>query len=350
MIASALSLRLAELAQRVGARLHGDGDCLIDGVDTLPLAKAGKISFLSNRKYRRYLQATGASAVILRAEDLSHCRTNALIVDDPYLSYAEVAAALYPPPAAVAGIHPSAVVDPSARVADSAHVGAHAVIEADAVIGEAVDVGPNCVIGRAVTIGTGTRLVASVTICEDAVIGRRCLLHPGAVIGSDGFGLAEDQGRWVKVPQIGSVRIGDDVEVGANTSIDRGAIRDTIIADGVKLDNQIQIAHNVEVGAHTAMAGCTGISGSTKIGAHCTLAGAVGVVGHIELADHVHISGMSMVSRSIREPGVYVGSIPAMPHDEWRKNFARLRQLDEMARRIKTLEKQLADIDNNSGE
>lgn len=343
-----LRLRLAELAQRVGAQFHGDADCVIDGVDILPLAGKGKISFLSNRKYRKYLAQTQASAVILSADDLSHCRTNALVADNPYLTYARVVAVLYPEPPTVPGVDPTAVVDPSALIAPGARVGAHAVVEADAVIGERVVVGPNCVVGSGVRIGAESRLVASVTLCHGVQVGERCLFHPGAVIGSDGFGLAEHQGRWTKVPQIGGVRIGNEVEVGANTSIDRGAIRDTVIADGVKLDNQIQIAHNVEIGAHTAIAGCTGISGSTKIGAHCTLAGAVGVVGHIELADHVHISGMSMVSRSIREPGVYVGSIPAMPHEDWRKNFARLRQLDEMARRIKTLEKKLAELDNNT--
>jgi UDP-3-O-[3-hydroxymyristoyl] glucosamine N-acyltransferase len=206
------------------------------------------------------------------------------------------------------------------------------------------------VVGQRARIGADSRLLASVTVCHEVRIGERCRLYPGAVVGSDGFGLADHQGRWIKVPQLGSVRIGNDVEIGANTSIDRGAIRDTVIADGVKLDNQIQIAHNVEVGAHTAIAGCAGISGSTKIGAHCTLAGAVGLVGHIELADHVHVSGMSMVSRSIREPGVYVGSIPAMPLGDWRRNFARLRQLDEMARRLKILERKLADREKDNGQ
>jgi UDP-3-O-[3-hydroxymyristoyl] glucosamine N-acyltransferase len=336
------------LAERVGARLQGDADCLIDGVDTLPQAGEGKISFLSNRKYRKYLSQTRASAVILGEDDLPHCHTNALVVDNPYLTYAQIAAELYPESPTVPGVDSTAVVDPSAQVAPSAQVSANAVVEADAVVGERVLIGPNCVVGARARVGADSRLVASVTLCHGVQVGERCLFHPGAVIGSDGFGLAEHQGQWTKVPQVGGVRIGNDVEVGANTSVDRGAIRDTVIADGVKLDNQIQVAHNVEIGAHTAIAGCTGISGSTKIGAHCTLAGAVGVVGHIELADHVHISGMSMVSRSIREPGVYVGSIPAMPHEDWRKNFARLRQLDEMARRIKTLEKKLAELDKNT--
>ncbi len=349
MVAHPHKLRLAELAERVEARLHGDGDCLIDGVDTLPLAGSGKITFLSNRKYRRFLGDTQASAVILIEDDLPRCRTHALVSDNPYLTYAKVAAELYPEPAAPAGIHPSAVVDSTAIVSTSACVAANAVVGAAAEIGDRVVIGPNSVVGVGVRLGADTRLVAAVAICDGAIIGERCLFHPGAVIGSDGFGLAEHEGTWAKVPQLGTVRMGKDVEVGANTSIDRGAIRDTVIADGVKLDNQIQIAHNVEIGAHTAIAGCTGVSGSTKIGAHCTLAGAVGVVGHVELADHVHVSGMSMVSRSIREPGVYVGSIPAMPHEEWRKNFVRIRQLDEMSRRIKTLEKRLAAIDKNTG-
>ena len=341
-------LRLAELAERVGARLHGDGDCVIDGIDTLALATSGKISFLANRRYRKFLARTQASAVILAEDDLPHCPVHALVADEPYFAFARAAAQLYPEPAAAPGIHASAVVDASARVAVDAHIAANAVVDAEAVIGERAYIGPNCVVGRGASIGADTRLMASVVVCHGVAIGARCRLHPGSVIGSDGFGFARHGGRWAKVPQVGGVRIGDDVEVGANTSVDRGAIRDTVLSDGVKLDNQIQIAHNVEVGEHTAMAGCTGISGSTKIGAHCTLAGAVGVVGHIELADHVHISGMSMVSRSIREPGVYVGSIPAMPHEEWRKNFARLRQLDDMARRIKMLERKLAEIDQDT--
>jgi UDP-3-O-[3-hydroxymyristoyl] glucosamine N-acyltransferase len=323
--------------------LHGDGDCVIAGVDTLQDAGRDKISFYANRRYRRELAATHAAAVILRAEDRSQCPCHALVADNPYLAYARVATHLSASVAPPAGIHPSAVVDPAARVAASASVGPNSVVEAGAVIADGVVVGPLCLIGRDVVVGRDSRLIASVTLCHGTQLGERCVLQPGVVVGSDGFGLANDAGTWERVPQLGRVRIGNDVDIGANTTIDRGAIRDTVIADGVKLDNLIQVAHNVQIGAHTAMAGCTGISGSTKIGSHCTLAGAVGVVGHVEIADGVHVSGMSMVSRSIREPGTYTGSIPAMPHDEWRRNFARLKQLDDMARRLRALEAEWAE-------
>lgn len=309
-------------------------------------AAAGSIAFLANPRYRRYLQTTGASAVILREQDRASCPTNVLISDNPYLAFARIAAVLHPQAPTSAGIHPSAVVDEKACVAPSARVGANCVIEAGAEVGPGCDIGPLCFIGRGARIGANTRLVANVTVCDRSVIGERCRLHPGAVIGSDGFGLANDAGTWVRVPQTGRACLGDDVDVGANTTIDRGTIRDTVVGDGVKLDNQIQLAHNVEVGARSAMAACTGISGSTRIGRHCTLAGAVGVVGHVEIADGVHVSGMSMVSRSLAEPGVYTGSIPAMPHDEWRRNFARLKQLDDMARRLRRLESQLAKCSN----
>jgi UDP-3-O-[3-hydroxymyristoyl] glucosamine N-acyltransferase len=337
-------MTLADLGQAVGAELDGDASCPIDGVDTLQEAVAGKVAFLANRKYRRFLAVTKASAVILREADRPLCPTNALVCENPYLAYARAAQCLHPAERPAPGIHPSAVVDPAASVDPSASVGANSVIEADARIAADVVIGPLCFVGRNVRIGRATRLMANVTVCQGSRLGERCVLHPGVVVGSDGFGLAEDGGRWVRVPQLGAVWIGDDVDVGANTTIDRGAIRDTVIEDGVKLDNLIQLAHNVEVGAHTAMAACTGISGSTRIGRHCLLAGAVGVVGHVEIADGVQVSGMSMVSRSIRDPGVYTGSIPAMPHEEWRRNFARLKQLDEMARRIRQLEADVTEL------
>ncbi len=343
-------MTLAELAEVAGATLDGDGDCLITAVDTLQDAGPDRISFYANRRYRHDLAQTRAAAVILRPEDRANCPVQALLSDNPYLAYARIAARLSPVQRPAPGIHPSAEVDSSARVAVTASVGANSVVEAGAVIAAGVFIGPNCVVGRDVTIGCDTRLIASVTLCHGTEIGARCVLQPGVVVGSDGFGLANDAGTWVRVPQLGRVRIGNDVDVGANTTIDRGAIRDTVIADGVKLDNLIQVAHNVEVGAHTAMAACTGISGSTKIGSHCTLAGAVGVVGHVEIADGVHVSGMSMVSRSIRERGTYSGGIPAMPHEEWRRNFARLRQLDDMARRLRALEAQLARRDPTDSE
>ncbi|WP_456373123.1 UDP-3-O-(3-hydroxymyristoyl)glucosamine N-acyltransferase [Thiolapillus sp.] len=337
------SYTLAELAQCSGAQLRGDADCIIHGVESLNGAGSGQISFFNNSKYRRYLADTKAAAVILRPEDVSDCPCNALVTDNPYLAWARVTRCFSSESQVEPGIHPSAVVDVLAEVDQSASVAAGSVLAAGASIGPDVQIGPNCVIGRNVVLGRGTRLVASVTLLDGVRLGENCLVHPGAVIGSDGFGLANDQGRWEKVAQLGSVTIGDNVEIGANTTIDRGAIHDTIIADGVKLDNQIQVAHNVEIGENTAIAACTGISGSTRIGAGCTLAGGVGVVGHIELADGVHVSGASVVSRSLREPGVYTGGVLAMPHKTWQKNIARIKQLDDMARRLKKLEKALAD-------
>lgn len=329
---------LKELARISGSEVHGDGECELEGVDTLQDAVAGKISFCANSRYRRYLATTKASAVILRGDDLAACRTNALVSDNPYLVYARVAAHLHPLPVFRPGIAPSAAVDPTADVDESAFVGPNATVDSGVVIESGAYVGPNCVVGADAVIGRQSRLVANVTLCHGTRIGARCILHPGVVVGSDGFGMANDSGTWVKVPQLGRVVLGDDVDVGANTTIDRGAIHDTLIADGVKLDNLIQVAHNVEIGADTAIAACTGISGSTKVGRRCTLAGAVGVVGHIEIADNVHVSGMTMVSRSLRKSGVYTGSIPAMSHDQWKKNFARLKQLDDMARRLRALE------------
>ncbi|WP_456415343.1 UDP-3-O-(3-hydroxymyristoyl)glucosamine N-acyltransferase [Thiolapillus sp.] len=336
------SFTLAEIAERCGAELRGDADCRISGVETLEHAGADQISFFNNAKYRKFLRETRAAAVILRPSDAADCPGNMLLTDNPYLVWARVTHCFSPSPNHQAGIHASATVDADARIDASAVVAAGAVIGAGAVIEANAYVGPNCVIGREAVLGQGSRLLASVVLMDRVRLGKNCLIHPGAVIGSDGFGLANDQGRWEKVAQLGSVVIGDNVEVGANTTIDRGAIHDTRIHDGVKLDNQIQVAHNVEIGENTAIAACTGISGSTRIGSGCTLAGGVGVVGHIELADGVHVSGASVVSRSLREPGVYTGGVLAMPHKMWQKNIARIKQLDSMARRLKTLEKTLA--------
>jgi UDP-3-O-[3-hydroxymyristoyl] glucosamine N-acyltransferase len=336
-----VSFRLEELAQRVGAQVAGDGACRIDRVATLADAGEGAIAFLANSKYQKFLATTQASAVILAPEFQTACPTNALLSDNPYLTYAKVADLLMPEPAAQAGCHPSATVAPSAQVATDAWIGPGAVVEAGAVIGPRVYVGPGCVIGQGVRIGEDSHLVANVTLCHDVQIGCRAMIHPGAVIGSDGFGFANDQGAWVKVPQLGSVLIGHDVDIGANTTIDRGALTDTIIEDGVKLDNQIQIAHNVHIGAHTAMAACVGIAGSTRIGRNCTLGGGVGVAGHLEIGDNVHFSGQTLVTRSFNEPGLYSGNLPAVPSGIWRKTVARIRQLEDIMRRLKRLEKQV---------
>ena len=340
-----MALTLGELAERSGARLHGDASLAIEGVCTLQDGRPGRIGFLANPQYRKHLSGTRAAAVILAAEDLAGCPVPALVSGNPYATYARVAALLSPPSGSAPGIHPSAVIAGGAHVDASASIGPLCVVETGADIAAGVVLGPGCIVQRGARIGADTRLVANVTVCHGVQIGARCLIHPGAVVGSDGFGIANDNGQWLKVPQLGSVRIGDDVEIGANTSIDRGALDDTVIADGVKLDNQIQVAHNVQIGAHTAIAGCVGISGSAKIGAHCMLAGGVGVVGHLEIADGTVVTGMSMVTKSITDRGVYSSGLAAMPGEQWNKIVARLRRLDDMARRLQALERKLGNKD-----
>jgi UDP-3-O-[3-hydroxymyristoyl] glucosamine N-acyltransferase len=260
-----------------------------------------------------------------------------LIAKDPYAVYARIAALLHPVPPAVPGKHPSAVVDSSATIDASASIGALAVIGARVRIGARSTIGPGCVILEGATVGADTRLVASVTLCASVVIGDRCLLHPGVVIGADGFGLAPSDGQWLKVPQVGGARLGNDIEVGANTTIDRGAIEDTVVEDGVKLDNQIQIGHNVRIGAHTAIAGCTGISGSTTIGSRCMIAGQVGIAGHLSICDDVVVTGRTFVNSNIRKPGYYSGGLPFDEAAPFRKNAARFHRLDELAREVRRL-------------
>jgi len=342
-----MGLRLGELATIARAELRGDPDRLIERVSGLKEAAPGSISFLTNPQYRKYLASTSASAVILKPEDESHCKVDCLISDNPYLAHARVATALYPEKMPDAGIHASATVDSTAQVHPTAQVAPNAFVGARVVLGENVFVGPGCVVLEDCELQSHTRLVAMVTLGSRTRLGQRCLIHPGTVIGSDGFGLANDNGAWVKVPQVGRVWLGDDVEIGSCCSIDRGAIDDTVIDDGVKLDNQVHIAHNVTIGKHTAIAGCVGVAGSTRIGAYCTLAGAAAVTGHVELADHVHVSGATSITRSIRKPGVYTGTIPAMEHAAWLKNFARLRHLDDMVRRMRRLEKEIAALREN---
>ena len=343
-----MAIRLQELAQAIGAELRGDPELQITGVGTLQQAQSGHLSFLSNPQYGRYLASTAASAVVLGPEDAERCPVAALVTDNPYLGYARAARLLFPLPPFEAGIHPSAVVDRSARVDASAHVGACAVIGEGAMIGPGAYIGPGSVIEAGCQVGESSRLVARVTLCRDSRIGARCLIHPGAVLGADGFGLANDRGRWEKVPQLGCVRVGDDVEIGANTTIDRGALEDTVLHDGVKLDNLIQIAHNVEIGAHTAMAGCSAVAGSTKIGSHCTVGGLTGVVGHLTIGDNVHFSAATLVTRSFESPGYYSGGLPAMDNAEWRKAVARVRRLEEMSRELKALKKRIRTLEEGS--
>jgi UDP-3-O-[3-hydroxymyristoyl] glucosamine N-acyltransferase len=339
-----LRFRLDELAELVGARLHGDAATEVSRVATLQDADAGSITFLTNRKYRKHLKATSATAVILGEEFLQECPVNALVCDNPHLAYALISTHMQPSPERRSGRHRSAWVADGAVVDASAWIGPGAVVEDEAHIGPNVYVGPGCVVASGVVIGADSRLIANVTLCHGVSLGERVLIHPGAVVGSDGFGLANDNGTWIKVPQLGSVKIGDDVEIGANTTIDRGALRDTIIGNGVKLDNQIQIAHNVEIGENTAVAACAGIAGSTRIGKNSTIAGGVGIVGHLEFADNVHFSAQTLVTRSFSEPGYYSGNQPAMPNKQWRKTIAHIRHLDEMMQRLKELEKQVASI------
>ncbi|MBN8922316.1 MAG: UDP-3-O-(3-hydroxymyristoyl)glucosamine N-acyltransferase [Rhodanobacter sp. 68-29] len=330
---------LADLAERFGLRLHGDGGRSIDGVATLANAGARQLAFLSNGKYAAQLAATGAGAVILREEHLADCPVDALVAADPYVAYAKIAALFERLPAAASGIHPTAVVDAGATVAAGASVGPCCVVAAGAVIAEGAVLGPHCIVGEDCTVGAQSRLVARVTLVTRVRLGRRVLVHPGAVIGSDGFGLAFERDHWVKIPQLGGVRIGDDCEIGANTTIDRGALDDTVLEDDVRLDNQIQIAHNVHVGAHTAMAGCAAVAGSARIGRWCMIGGNAGVLGHLELADRVTITAKSLVTHSIREPGEYSSGTPLQDNRQWRKNAARFKHLDDFARRLTALEK-----------
>jgi UDP-3-O-[3-hydroxymyristoyl] glucosamine N-acyltransferase len=336
---SVITYTVAEIAERFGLEWKGDGTRAIAGVGTLAGARADQLSFLSNSKYAAQLHATIAGVVVLRDESVADCPTSALIARDPYVAYAHIAALFEHLPAAPSGIHPSAVVSPGARVSSSASIGPCCVIEDGAVIEDGVVLGPHCIVGEACTVGAQSRLVARVTLVIRATLGKRVLVHPGAVIGSDGFGNAFDKDHWVKLPQLGGVRIGDDCEIGANTTIDRGALEDTVLEEDVRLDNQIQIAHNVHVGAHTAMAGCAAVAGSAKIGRYCMIGGNAGVLGHLELADRVTITAKSLVTHSIREPGEYSSGAPLQENRLWRKNAARFKHLDEYARRLSALEK-----------
>lgn len=341
---TAIQVTLGQLAERLGATLRGSADKVITGLATLQEAGPGQLSFLANPQYRKYLDGCQASAVLLTASDADGYDGDALIVPNPYLAYAQLSHLFDRKPQAAAGVHPTALVAADAQVDASACIGAYAVVESGAQIGRGVTVGAHCVIGARSQIGDGGWLAPRVTLYHDVRIGRRVVIQSGAVIGGEGFGFASEKGVWQKIAQIGGVVIGDDVEIGANTTIDRGALADTRIGNGVKLDNQIMIAHNVQIGDNTAMAGCVGISGSTKIGSNCMIAGGVGMVGHIEVCDGVFVTGMTMVTRSITEPGAYSSGTAMQPAGEWKKSAARIRKLDEMARRLQQLEKQLAAV------
>jgi UDP-3-O-[3-hydroxymyristoyl] glucosamine N-acyltransferase len=333
------TITLGQLAEFLGATLRGPADKLITGLATLQEAGPDQVSFLANPQYRKFLATTHAAAVLLKPADAEGYAADALLVPDPYLAYARISHLFDPKPKAPVGVHPTAVVAEDASVDAAASVGAYAVIESGARIAAGVTIGAHCFIGARSVIGEGGWLAPRVTLYHDVRIGQRVVIQSGAVLGGEGFGFANEKGLWQKIAQIGGVTIGDDVEIGVNTAIDRGAMDDTRIGNGVKLDNQIQIAHNVQIGDHTAMAACVGISGSAKIGKHCMLAGGVGLVGHIEICDGVFVTGMTMVTRSITEPGSYSSGTAMQPAAEWRKSAARMRHIDDMARRLQHLEK-----------
>lgn len=329
----------AELAERFGLSLRGDGDVVVRGVAPLSRAGTDELSFLSNPRLRAQLDASAAGVVVLRAADAEGHAGTALLARDPYVAYAKIAALYESRPAPAPGIHPTAVVDPDARVDPGAAIGPHVYVGPRSTVAAGCSIGPGCTIGEDCHLDAGCVLVARVTLDRRVRLGKRVQIQPGAVLGAEGFGLAMEDGRWIKVPQLGGVVCGDDVEIGANTTVDRGALDDTVLEDGVRLDNLIQIAHNVRIGAHTAMAGCVGVAGSTRIGRYCMIAGKVGISGHLEICDRVVVHAMSMVSASIDEPGEYSSGIPAMATREWRRNAVRLRQLDALARRVGALEK-----------
>lgn len=333
---------LSEIADRFQLTLKGD-DAGIDGVGTLREASPTEISFLSNPAYRRDLAATRAAAVILKPADAEACPTRCLITGEPYLAFARIAALFQPQRAGPAGIHPSAVVDPTARLGASIGIGPLAVIGPRCEIGDGCEIGPGTVIGADCHLGPGCRLAANVTIAHGVRIGKRVLIHGGAVIGADGFGIAMAGDHWEKVPQLGTVVIGDDCEIGANTTIDRGALGDTVLEDDVRVDNLVQIAHNVHIGAHTAIAALTGIAGSAHIGRYCLLAGGSGVRGHVRIADRVTIGARSAIYQSVDEPGtVWSAMIPAQPMKDWQRTLSLLRRLNDLRQRLLRLEKNSA--------
>ncbi|MCO7226494.1 UDP-3-O-(3-hydroxymyristoyl)glucosamine N-acyltransferase [Pleionea sp. CnH1-48] len=335
---------LEQIAALIGAEVKGDAACRVFSVNTIQDSVSGHITFLSNPKYRTYLTDTKASAVIMSAELAEDYDGNALVMSNPYLGFARVAQLLDTTPSLAQGIHPTAVIHESATVSESAHIGPNAVVAAQAVIGDNVELGAGSYVGHGSVLGEAAKIYPNVTITHGVQIGKRAIVHSGTTIGSDGFGFASDNGLWVKIPQLGGVVIGDDFECGANCTIDRGALNDTIIGNGVKLDNLCHLAHNVEIGEHSAMAAYAGVAGSSRVGDYCTAGGRATILGHIEIADRVHITAGSQVSKSLNKAGAYSSGAPLMENREWRKNMVRVRQLDEMAKKIKLLEKELKQL------
>ena len=325
--------RLSDLAARFGLERRGDD---VDVASVAPLQSeappAAALAFLANPAYRKHLASTKVAAVVVHPDEAAHCPVPALLSPNPYASYARIAALFEHLPLRAPGVHPSAVIDPTAHVDPAAHIGAFVAVGARSRIDAGAVLGPGCVVGEDCHVGEGCELVARVTLVRRVRLGCRVRIHPGAVLGADGFGLAVDGGHWINVPQLGGVVVGDDCEIGANTTIDRGALDDTVLEDDVRLDNQIQIGHNVRIGAHTAMAGCVAVAGSTRIGRWCLIGGAAGIVGHLSIADKVTVGAMSLVTHSIDAPGEYASGTPLQPKREWRRNAVRFGQLDRLAR------------------
>ncbi|WP_020406480.1 UDP-3-O-(3-hydroxymyristoyl)glucosamine N-acyltransferase [Hahella ganghwensis] len=334
-----LQWTLAEIAEKIGATLNGDGNIEVTGLATLQSAGNSELSFLANPSYAKYLEHTNAAAVILQPALADQCSTNVLMMSNPYMGYALASQLFAPVLSTTSGISPAAHIAEDAVIESGCVIGPNAVVESGVHIGTGSVIGPGCYVGRNTKLGKDVQLRPNVTVYHGVNIGDRVLVHSGTVIGSDGFGFAPNQGDWVKIEQLGGVIIGDDVEIGAGTTIDRGALDDTVIEQGAKLDNQIQIAHNVRVGAYSVLAACVGISGSSVIGRHCMIGGGVGIAGHLEITDQVQITGMTLVTHHIKEPGVYSSGTAVEPNRSWRKNVARFRQLDQLARRVRELEK-----------
>jgi UDP-3-O-[3-hydroxymyristoyl] glucosamine N-acyltransferase len=335
---------LLEIVSKLGGELIGDGALVVSGVASLASAKSGQISFLSSAKYRSQLANTKASAIVVNAENRDATALPRIATENPYAYFAKLSTLLNPGSVHTPGIGMNAVVHNTASVPDSCTIAAHSTIGRDVKLGENVVIGPGCIIGDRVTIAEGSQLQANVVIYHDCVIGKQCVLSAGVVIGADGFGYAEDADHWVKIPQVGRVVIEDGVDIGANTTVDRGALDDTVIEAGVKLDNQIQIGHNCRIGAHTMIAGCVGIAGSARIGRHCKIGGAAMILGHLEIADGVTVSPGSMITRSITKAGTYTALMPFQSHEDWLKTAANIRRLGELTERVKQLEKELATL------
>ncbi|WP_100752197.1 UDP-3-O-(3-hydroxymyristoyl)glucosamine N-acyltransferase [Vibrio salilacus] len=336
-----VTLSLADLATITGGTLYGDGNTTVTMVAPMDKAQQGHVTFLSNPKYAKHLAECQATLVMVKEAQRDHAKGNVLVVEDPYVAFARVAQALDTTPLPASEIAPSAVVAADVKLGSNVSIGANAVIESGVELGDNAVIGAGCFIGKNAKIGANTKLWSNVSIYHDVELGCDCLLQANSVIGSDGFGYANEKGEWIKIPQLGSVRIGDRVEIGSCTTVDRGALDDTIIEDNVILDNQLQIAHNVHIGYGTAIAGGTIIAGSTKIGKYCIIGGGTVINGHIEITDGVTITGMGMVMRGIEEKGMYSSGIPLQPNKEWRKTAARVHRIDEMNKRLKAVEKQL---------